>query len=283
MHVELTGVPLRARFTRRGHGPAVESTGPLRFRGRAVELPLALERDVVAGGGRVRLSKAARIVRARPHDRGFRLDVRIAPRSSAGVRLPSVAVACDAVRVGEDPASDVRPTSPAAWLPRRRVLALRARPGASGGLRIETSGARAVPLDHLARSGPWVRVRAAWSDGSAVEGWIERDALESVHFTTGFGYGTWADAPRARCSTALPVAGAGGYVGPATLRGGGALHAAPGRGAWAEAAEDIAIDVEVEDRAAAWVRVIRLPGVAETCDRLDHAWVPRDQVALPSP
>jgi hypothetical protein len=282
MRVELTGVPLVARFARRRAAAAVRSTGPLRFRGSAVELPLALERDVVAGGGRVRLSKATRIVRARPHDGGLRLDVRIAPRSTTGVRLPSVAVACDAVRVGEDPASEVRPTSAAAWLPRRHALALRARPRASGGLRMETSGARAVPLDHLARSGPWVRVRAAWSDGSAVEGWIERDALESVHFASGFGYGTWADAPRGRCSAALPAAGPGGYVGPATLRRGGTLHAAPGRGPWAEAADDIAVDVELLDRAAAWVRVIRLPGVTETCDRLDHAWVPRDQVELPS-
>lgn len=282
LELELTDREVVARFMP-GSRTLVETFGPLRIVGEAVRLPLALARPVVAAGGQVGLSTAVKIVRARARGAGLGLDVEIAGRTELGAFLPAVVVACDAVKIREDDAraGKVELAGDFSWIVRKRSLVLRTRPDGPPRLRLRATEPGMLRVAEVDRRGDRIHVRAAWSDGSFVQGWAERAALTPIR-SYGFGWGSWGETAEPVCRQLPPFPRPGGYVGAATLRAGATLHAAPGRGAWAEASEDVAVEVEIDSVAdAAWVHVGAVPGISESCGRLEHAWVARDQIVLP--
>ncbi|MDC0672534.1 hypothetical protein [Nannocystis radixulma] len=279
LELELTGAPLVARFAA-GPRAQVETLGALRIAGTALELPLALAQPVDAAGGAVHLSTEVEVVQARPHRSGLRLVVELAPRTTIGAVLSPVVVACDAVKLRAEAGPTGHTAAPAnypSWLARGRSLALRQRADGPPRLHLRASEPRSLHLDEVARRGSRIRVRAEWDDGSAVEGWADRAALVPAP-RHGIGYGAWAGSGRGICGRTS------GHVRKAILIAGARLHAAPGRGAWAEAREDVELDVEGTS-IDGWVRVVSVPGVAEVdaCGQLDHAWVARTDLTFPTP
>ncbi|MBZ5711873.1 hypothetical protein [Nannocystis pusilla] len=278
LELELTGAPLVARFAA-GPRAQVETLGALQIAGTALELPLALARPVDAAGGAVHLSSEVEVVQARPHRAGLNLVVELAPRTTTGAVLSPVVVACDAMtlRAEAAPTGHAAPANYPSWLARGRSLALRQRADGPPRLQLRASEPRSLHLDEVARRGDRIRVRAEWDDGSTVEGWAERAALVPAP-RDGIGHGGWAPAGQAVCSRTS------GHVRKAMLNTGARVHAAPGRGAWAEAREAVELDVEATS-IDGWVRVVRVPGVAEVgaCGQLDHAWVARTDLTFPAP
>lgn len=280
--LELTDLEVVARF---GRTTKVETLGPLHVSGAAVQLPLTLAKPVVADAGRITLSTGVLVLRARASGDRLRLTVAIAPRSSIGARISPVLVACADVRLGAaaKPATKVGPDSAVAWFSRPRLLELRDRPEGDRRTNVRANERLALPLEEVERRRDWVHVRAAWTDGSAVAGWAPRAQLSPAPSGL-LGWGSYGEIGTFSCTRSSAPARANGYVGPATLRAGAGLHVAPARGRWAEAREDVAVQVEIADmNRDEWVQVVVIPGVAESCGRLDHAWVPRDQVVLSSP
>jgi hypothetical protein len=134
-----------------------------------------------------------------------------------------------------------------------------------------------VELYGLETRGDWLHVKAAFEDGTALDGWAERAALEEVGGDGDRGIGTGLGLCRPGCR------GLGAeeveYRGPAVVRAGSSVLDEPSGTAWARVPRDVQVIVSVA-AGAEWVQLLEVPGIAEDlgCSRFVHAYVERTSV-----
>ncbi len=253
------------------------ATGALAFAGTAdaSAVPVALRRARRVGPLVLRPGTA--ILRATTAGAGLSVDARLTEGIVAALTLP-----CDALRVGAtaDPpagAPEGAPTHTTLEAAAPRLLVHRA-VGSPGPvtIRIEQGTLR---LAEIARRGEWVRVRRDFFDGSTLDGWVraaEVRATGSLELAETM-FGTLVGGG---------ICGHGGshtYVGPATLRAGAVVRAAPDGAAWARATR--AIEVRVTwPWDSPWVEVNEVEGLrarGECPNLVTFAFVRREDVEMP--
>lgn len=272
--LSVTDRPVAVTATR-SERARVRATSGLIFEGEMAsgDVPIALGREVRVAHGvlTLRPGTAISVVSLRRRAVAVELD--------DDVRVASVTVPCDALRVGPAAAaSELPPDAPeaGALLSRGEALHVHARPGGPA-LTVEAAGLR---LAEVARRGGWVRVRRDFFDGSTLQGWVREAELERVpeepFAEIGHGYGMGG----------LGLCGTGGahaYRGPATLVAGAQVREAREGVAWARAAEDVEVRVYFLF-GAEWAQLTRVEGLRdyEGCTQeLDRAWVPVASLRFP--
>lgn len=276
--VEVRDAVVEARPTAVPERVEVRVRGGVAFEGRVRELPLRPTRPLSLAGGVLALSPEARLT----HARCVRGVLRVRAQPYLGVTIESVRVPADALTI-DDPVRLPLPSpsweAPAIFLPRARRLHVRAAPHRGAAIVVAVELAHLLPLERLARARGASRVRVRWSDGSAIEGWVDDEAIAPIEggasatpmFPDGHGCGT--------------TGGCGGealYCGRARLAAETVITAAPSRGAWARAEREL--DVEVRwVRSEEWAAITRLPGVGDEhgCGLTRHAFVPASALTLP--
>lgn len=276
--VEVRGLPVQARATASPTRVDLRVGGPLSFEGRVRELSLRPVRPVRVAGGLVTLATEARL--GRPRCVGSALRVHAEPYLGVhleAVRVPAAALTIDAPERLPLPSPSWE--SERVFLPRAGRIVVRAssRGGASVALRVELP--QLLPLERLARANGASRVRARWSDGSAIEGWVDDDAIELMQ---GYTSATPAFPIGHGCGTTGGCGGMALYCGPARLAPGTVVTATPEGGAWARAEQEVEVEVRWI-RAEAWATVTRLPGVSDEglCGQTGNAYVPASALTLP--
>jgi hypothetical protein len=229
--------------------------------------PLADGRIVLARGLTPRFIDRSEVEESGP------LPVKL-PLSELTVVTP-LALPCSALRLPKDADSS---WSPGLDIPEKRVIdhvvtseeiSLYARPEKVDPLRIKFGG----PLTVVATRGAWVRLRAKWSDGSVLKGWVPKSEVSVLRKDPeyeGHGYGGM----RGICGGGhrpTPV--------PFKLRSHAPIHEAAGGEIWAHTAGIITVKALSLSRSDGWMQIIEVEGFpAEGCSRHDRFWVHADNV-----
>lgn len=262
---------------REGAPAAFRATGALAFAGTVAvpAVPVALRRARRVGPLVLRPGTA--ILRATPAADSLAVDVRLTEGIVAELTLP-----CAAVRVGATAQPPV--ASPAGAPTRTTLAAVGARllvhraVGSPGPLTIRIEQGN-LHLAEVARRGEWVRVRRDFFDGSTLDGWVRAADVRATGSLAVVEtmYGTMVG--EERCGHGASHT----YVGPATLRAGAVVRAAPDGAEWARATR--AIEVRVTwPWESPWVEVNEVEGLrarGECPNLVTFAFVRREDVELP--
>jgi hypothetical protein len=284
-----------------GRELAIESEQPLRFAGRArVEdqrLRVRVETDAVAGG--VHLVPGVEIIGLSGEESGLNVFVQLGRRSPVAVRGIELAVGplplpCDAVIAEPEPeprsATALVRAVPTGELAVAAALPLVVRP-----LRAAPAHVEVRPRDRMGFVPVWVvdvqgesaRIAIALSDGSRLDGWVERRALREPSAAEAETVDRVIAAPAGEpmglgVLGAIPpptvAAGPDEQLDHASLRPGTAIYARAGEGRWAESGP-VPIEVRVRwRRGAGFAELVEIPGLWVP---LGYAWVRRDELVLP--
>jgi len=267
--LDLAGVPVIVELKQPGKGTtSIEVQSPLRFTASypSKKLVYRIRRDVELFGGRIHLGKQAGHTWLRVRGDGLQLSL----KSALGLEVKeAVIVPCNAVELGNGTAY----AAPLAILPpKERTIGtgptffpLYLAPQEVDPLEIRYSG----PFQVLQRRPGWVLLQADWEDASQLRGWT-RERFATFKAMPTRSWGEVGGSALAKC---------GGVVdGPpperVTLRKGAVVAASPGGAIWASAAQEIAVDAILVDRADnGWIHVTALPGLPAPCLEHEHIWV----------
>jgi len=269
----LTDVSIAA--TPGAHGHALHVDGSLVFDARAADLHYALSRQVTTAAGMLQLSTAAWLDGVRGHAAGVVARVTL----DGYVRLRRVALPCAALTLDAGPEAPVVETPMIdIWEPRGHTVTLWRLPGRGAALRVDLVEPGRLRFARLAREGDYFEVRWTSRHGSRLRGWIHRSELQPMR-TGSCGTGTVPATGRmGLCGRHLVPTGL--YSGPARVAAGTPVFASrQTRRPWATTHE---LEVEVVYfEGEPMVQLRRVPGIAERCEDLLHAWVPRAAVTFP--
>ena len=270
-----------------GHGALVHVRSDIEFDGR-IALATAPDQDarslhtngpLVLLGGLVKLGDTE-VFQAQRVD-----DAALGVVMLGGYEIEDLPIPCDKLRIDERPTSwPVQlSTNDGTWVKgRSEVVSICSTP--SGGP--PCVRAKGMTFEELRRLGPTVEVRAEFDHGSEIRGWARADALMTTDEPQHDGYGASGGCGCGRRMLSHLRVGKPDpreHYGKATLRAGATIYAtAELKGAWAKAAKDVEIDIEMRG-ADDHARVRDLPGVSTTvgctCPGMDdHAFVKRESV-----
>jgi hypothetical protein len=121
----------------------------------------------------------------------------------------------------------------------------------------------------------WVRLRATWSDGSLVQGWVPMDAVTIVQGVPpegvgGFGMGGMQG---------LCGSGGGRAVSEVQLHSHAPIHDGPGGAIWAHTAANIKVQVFAVFRPDGWIQISKVEGFPKAaCSEHTRIWVHANHV-----
>lgn len=261
-------------------GPVkVEIRGALAFRATAGPVPLRPAAVLETAVPMVRLGDRARIERARLSGGDLVGDATIA----AGVTIADLPLRCEGLLVDEQTRRmttfPVHHGDDPPWLPVGASLAVAESHGGGREVVVRFDDPTLLTLERLEPRGERARVRVAFGDGGAIEGWVGSGAIR--HAEGMIGHAATGGEGEATGLTALGRRG-GAYEGPALIAGGSTVYAAPGVGPWATVVADVELRVSAmpgEEN----VLVRQIPGLSDAggSGLLSHAWVRRAAVTLP--
>jgi hypothetical protein len=284
--VRVSGVPVTVRPRDAGMAALVEVRGPLAFEGTSApdKIPWKTSRAVDAVSGMVHLPADTEGLVARANVHGRFIDIE-APLGDARVRwltVPCDALTLDTVARPELEAAPEESAEP--WAPAKRVVHLRAGPGAGALTELDVGDdLDAVDLRRLESAGPWMRVSSHILDGSTLQGWVKREELRRPSTRQKQQLEGPFVAPSG-CERKLE-ARAGSRVARATVADGTQVYAARYLGPWATVRAGAGLTVRLSAKDD-WVELVGVPGIvsAGECPEhsvvLDDAWVPRASVTL---
>lgn len=255
----------------------------------ASEPSLHVTRDLTLLGGMVKLGAETEIVKPRRVDDGATGIVIV-----GGYEIEDLPVPCDALRIDEratawstqltsnddEDSDDQRVPS---WVaPHGDVLPVCSTPKGD----LPCIRTKELTFEEMQRSGGSIEIRARFDDGSEIRGWARADHVTKADEPAIRGYGSSGGCSCGRRMLSHLNVGKADpreHYGKAKLLAGATIYAVPElKGAWAKAAKDVVIDIEMrggDDHA----RVRDLPGISTTvgctCPGMDdHAFVKRESV-----
>lgn len=251
----------------------------LLFSGVSASPVFSLARPVETAFGLVRLSTSAQLSRVRSLGDGASVTAELGRL----VRIPGLAIPCDALTLESPPEAAPGPAAPEGdgtyWVPRERSLIVRLRPGAGPGIRLRARIPAVVRMVRTEVRQDHFRLVWVMATGSRITGWVART---SVRPWTNHGWGSTGGSGRPGCMPGGRRAGTGLYAGPATIRPGAEVHTRPNGPTWAAFRSSDPVPVYYV-RGETWVQVRAAPGVTDRgrCAQLSRAWVRRADVTLP--
>lgn len=274
--VSLRGARLEVVAPEQGSVAQVAVHWPLAFDGDALlsELELRVARTVRVSPAGLWIGQGAspEWLGVRGTEMLFSVENYLGIASRPALRLP-----CDAVTLSSG-SSPMLPAVTAGAGPRVGLGAsffeLHRAPRAPEVLEASYPGA----FELLEERDGWAAVRAAWADGSRLEGWVRRSRLVA----------DFEPPTRTSPGETLGATCSGGHP-PAryALRVGAGVAAAPNGPVWAHAAADAWVEAAtVDGEQGGWVQLARIEGVGEVsddpCVAPSHFWV-RAQDLAPAP
>ena len=264
-----------------GARATVHVLGPFAFRASATNVEYAVARPIDVAAGMVRLRSNARVTRAR----AVGADARGVIGIGAAVEVHGADVPCDALTLDDvprtafplerGPADGVDENVPG-WIPARRTTVLREEPGR--GARIVLTAADRDELRFIEREaqGEWRRV--LFDDGSStVEGWTRTSSLRPERDGP---FGIGMSGVGEGCGGSGDGMNPDVFDGDAVVDFGTTVFAAPGRAPWASVRTGEPLHI-VHLRGERWATIANVPGMAETCMSLQHAFVLAESVRFP--
>jgi hypothetical protein len=234
------------------------------------DVPLRVARNVTLGEGRLILGRGSR-----PGwlgVRGEEMLVSLAPNLQVAID-PPLAVACRELTLAEPPspyASPARLKPPGARFVGfgQDTLALHGAPGTPGAWAVRYSG----PFELLGARAGWIQVRAAWEDGSRLQGWTPAAPVD--------GAARWPSvsveggSTRGGChSVDVPP------LSRIEVRAGAAVAVSPAGAVWAHFSSSRWVEGTAPSSSGGWHAIARLPGItSDDCPSESTIWVHADDI-----
>ncbi|MGD0838597.1 MAG: hypothetical protein ABSB49_18325 [Polyangia bacterium] len=245
----------------------IQVLAPLRFVALypSDKLVYRIKQRLELAGGRIRLGKLAGYTWLGVSGDGMRLSL----QSSLSIDLREpIIVPCRNVELGNGGPSYATPAALSA--PRRRTIGtgtaffpLYLAPREGDHVDIRYPG----PFEVLQRHRGWVKLQAAWQDGSRVRGWTRQEFTTSgVSLPLGWGEGGPGEGGCGRVDGPLVVR--------VRLRKDAAVATSPAGPVWASVAQMIAVDAFPSDPSDdGWIQVASVSGLPLPCKDHEHIWV----------
>ncbi len=275
--LDLRGVPVTVDVEQTAKRAVhIQVLAPLRFLASypAQKLTFRIKQGVNLYGGRIHLGKRAGYKWLGFRGEGMLLSLQ--PSLALDVKEP-VIVPCGSLELGD---GTPFATPPAVLPPKQRTIGtgtsffpLYVSPREMDALEIRYAG----PFQVLRRRPGWVRLQAAWEDGSLVRGWTrERFTTSKVASPRGWGGGGSGER--------LCVAADGPILARVRLREHAPVATSPGGPIWASVAERIEADAFPLDRPDGWIQIAAVAGLpTKPCTQHEHIWVQARDIVGPVP
>ncbi len=292
--VKLSGVPLSvAPPTQRGAASTVHVVAPIEFEGEAAEVGYVARWRVITPGGLVTLVKGTVVDHLRTQgghavgnvvfEQTQKLDKKKKPYVIDQVVATDQPLSCAALNVSDRARahSNIRLSPKTRYVsPRGHELSLFQWPGAGRKVVLKLGDPTSIYLRLLAERPTELSVELRYRSGARVTGWVPRTSVEQVepvHLLSRSGYGSG-------CGVARDFIGSSGtFEGPVVIQPGARIFAERGRGVWATVPRGKPLRVRVLHRLGQqYAMILALPGIADHCNVMDHAFVDKRDVQFPS-
>ena len=235
--------------------------GPLLFQGTTAKAIYRLTRPLDALHGMVHLGLRAALEGVHMRGRQVVGAARLGAETSS-VLVSEVEAACTGLTLDDAPSVSGRwgglPVGMSAWVSKVATLDVFESPGAHGSLlHLAMDQPADVVFQELAEQADWLKLVLDVEDGSNVQGWVPRAAVDPVDGTIGHGSGVGRG-----CGTPCDAGDYVDYRGPATIAAGATVFASEGTGPWARISGQAPFVTQViHVRGSAWAGIERVPGV----------------------
>lgn len=272
--IALDGVPVAVAFA--DGAATIHVRSPLAFDATLApsELPLRTRRVWRGDAGFLTLGPRSQLVAETAAGPELALHVDL---EATDVRIPGVRVKCVDLTLGDafdrPPKHRIAPSA-RRMIPSGETLPLRSAPDAAlPAWTLRFSRGSGLQLERIAARAGWNKVRAAWSDGTRVEGWTE---AANVQWFDGAFLERLLGSGTGLCGMVVT----GRYYGPAILHGGASVHASTDGPVWARAAQTARVTVVGN---SGWVQLVEVPGLGSSngCARLENAYVRAEDLTYP--